>query len=341
MSRAASLPIFLEERGGRAFQDQIYRSHPPGILDGLAACDGGSPSTRALATDLAVSRTTALLALDQLRAEGYLVSRRGSGMFIASALPEHRPAPVSRSRTLYHARRFPGAAICCRPCVRRIGGSPASPACAFRLGTPALDLFPHRIWAQLTRECLRALKPSHARLFATGGFARIAHGHRRTGAGAWHPLRSGPGAGRDRGATRPRSPSRTCCSIPATKRGWKIPGYTGARGALAAASATVISVPVDAGGMVVERAQTPGARLAYVTPSCQFPLGVAMSLERRHDCSNGRAARGHGSWKTTTTAISAIAPAAAMPARARSRRAGDLSRHVQQDRCFPRCDSDS
>ena len=60
------------------------------------------------------------------------------------------------------------------------------------------------------------------------------------------------------------------------------PGYTGARGALTAASAEVISVPVDADGMVVDAGQALGARLAYVTPSCQFPLGIAISLERRH-----------------------------------------------------------
>ena len=45
-----------------------------------------------------------------------------------------------------------------RPPDRRPASTAAS---AFRLGTPALDLFPLRLWAQLTRECLRALKPSH------------------------------------------------------------------------------------------------------------------------------------------------------------------------------------
>ena len=40
-------------------------------------------------------------------------------------------------------------------------------------------------------------------------------------------------------------------------------------------------IPVDADGMVVTDARAPDARLAYVTPSCQFPLGVALSLERR------------------------------------------------------------
>ena len=52
------------------------------------------------------------------------------------------------------------------------------------------------------------------------------------------------------------------------------PGYTGARGAWFAAGASVIPIPVDADGMVVTEARAPDARLAYVTPSCQFPLGV-------------------------------------------------------------------
>jgi GntR family transcriptional regulator/MocR family aminotransferase len=60
------------------------------------------------------------------------------------------------------------------------------------------------------------------------------------------------------------------------------PGYTGARGALASAGANVVSVPVDGEGMIIDASLGGDARLAYVTPSCQFPLGLAMSLERRH-----------------------------------------------------------
>jgi GntR family transcriptional regulator/MocR family aminotransferase len=56
------------------------------------------------------------------------------------------------------------------------------------------------------------------------------------------------------------------------------PGYPGARGALLAAGADVWPAPVDGEGMTVGATD---ARLAYVTPSCQFPLGLAMSLERR------------------------------------------------------------
>ncbi|MGH7720212.1 MAG: PLP-dependent aminotransferase family protein, partial [Gemmatimonadaceae bacterium] len=61
------------------------------------------------------------------------------------------------------------------------------------------------------------------------------------------------------------------------------PGYHGARGAFVAAGARVVGVPVDGEGLNVEagKARAPGARLAYVSPSHQFPLGVTMSLRRR------------------------------------------------------------
>ena len=110
--------------------------------------------------DLGVSRTTALLALEQLRAEGYVVARRGSGMFIAPQLPERRPRAVPPLENLVarppFSRRGAALARMRAPDRRKASSAP----CAFRLGTPALDLFPLRIWSQLTRECLRALKPS-------------------------------------------------------------------------------------------------------------------------------------------------------------------------------------
>jgi GntR family transcriptional regulator/MocR family aminotransferase len=61
------------------------------------------------------------------------------------------------------------------------------------------------------------------------------------------------------------------------------PGYTGARGALLGAGVDIVPVPVDEDGLDVEEGvrRAPTARLAYVTPSHQFPLGVLMSLPRR------------------------------------------------------------
>ena len=61
------------------------------------------------------------------------------------------------------------------------------------------------------------------------------------------------------------------------------PCYLGGRGALIGAGAQLVHVPVDAEGLDVAAglARAPYARLAYVTPSHQYPLGVTMSLARR------------------------------------------------------------
>ena len=61
------------------------------------------------------------------------------------------------------------------------------------------------------------------------------------------------------------------------------PGYLGARAALLAAGATLATVPVDRHGLDVAAGErrAPEARLAYVSPSHQFPLGVTLSATRR------------------------------------------------------------
>jgi GntR family transcriptional regulator/MocR family aminotransferase len=58
------------------------------------------------------------------------------------------------------------------------------------------------------------------------------------------------------------------------------PGYVRVRQLFTRLGARVVGVPVDGGGMDVA-AIPRAARLIYVTPSHQFPLGVVMSLERR------------------------------------------------------------
>jgi GntR family transcriptional regulator/MocR family aminotransferase len=61
------------------------------------------------------------------------------------------------------------------------------------------------------------------------------------------------------------------------------PGYSGALQTLRATGASIVSVPVDKDGIIVKagRKLAPKAKLAYVTPANQFPLGGTMSVERR------------------------------------------------------------
>jgi len=61
------------------------------------------------------------------------------------------------------------------------------------------------------------------------------------------------------------------------------PGYPAARSVLEAADAKTVAVPVDAEGLDVAlgRRSAPFAKLVYVTPGRQYPLGVTLTLRRR------------------------------------------------------------
>src|SRR5687767_6192408 len=91
MGKAAILPIHIDDSGERTLQEQIYASIRRCIVEGSIGADRRLPSTRALAAELGVSRTTVLLAVENLQAEGYLVSRRGAGTFVAVDLPDRAP----------------------------------------------------------------------------------------------------------------------------------------------------------------------------------------------------------------------------------------------------------
>jgi GntR family transcriptional regulator/MocR family aminotransferase len=280
MRRTARLPIFIEGRGSRTLQEQIYRSIRQAIVEGQVAADCRLPSTRSLAAELGVSRTTTLLVVEQLCAEGYVVARRGSGMFIAPDLPGRAPpqtipldSRVSRPPFSWRGNllsRMPA------PDRRRSGAA----ACAFRLGTPALDQFPLRIWSSIARECART---SNARQL---DYSQLAGLRELREAIAEQMQSRGTRCDADQvqvvtGAQRGLALIAHMLLDPGDLAWMEDPGYPGARGALLAASASVLPGPVDADGLVFDGVDSDAARLAYVTPSCQFPLGVALSVERR------------------------------------------------------------
>jgi GntR family transcriptional regulator / MocR family aminotransferase len=79
------------------------------------------------------------------------------------------------------------------------------------------------------------------------------------------------------------------------------PCYQEARSAFAAVGAKIIPVPVDTEGLNLAAAKQK-AKLIYVTPSHQYPLGVTMSLPRRLALLEwARGQTTHGSSKMITT----------------------------------------
>ena len=286
--RAAEVPpwISLELSSGAPYYRQLYDGVRRAILSGLLPAGTRLPSTRTLAAELGISRTTVVTAFEQLLAEGYLEGKVGSGTFVARHLPddllsvafkadrESRPARSGRGLS------GRGALLAATPTTAvRDRGSPR----AFRPGVPALDEFPDAAWRRVSRKVWR--RPSGGLL----GYGDPA---------GYRPLREA--IARYLGASRAvRCVPEQVIVVSGSQQALDLaarvlldpgdavwvedPGYMGARGALSGAGARLVPVPVDGEGLgvAVGVAREPEARLACVTPSHQYPLGVTMSLSRR------------------------------------------------------------
>ena len=275
--------IHIDAQSGEGLQQQVYRSVRRAVLDGILESGTRLPSSRALAGDLRVSRTTTLLAYEQLLAEGYLQTRRGSGTFVAAPLPDDLPLHASPRRV---ARAEPpqlsrrGAALAGIPGpARRIGGPPR----AFRLGVPSLDRFPLLLWSQLVRRRMRSTTAGQLDYADAAGCLELRKAIADHVQAARGTICAADQVVVVAGAQRALQMIAALLLDPGDRVWLEDPGYPGARSALTQAGARIVPAHVDGQGLDVAAAtrRAPDARLAYVTPSNQFPLGVPMSLMRR------------------------------------------------------------
>ena len=138
----AIVRVAVDRRGGAPLSGQIYASIAASIREGRLRAGAALPSTRALARDLSVARSTVIAAIEQLRAAGYIDVGPG------------RVARVSRHAPAAPARRARKTAAHTRPVIlgaegRRIVASQRymcrstqqAPR-SLRDGIPALHLFP-------------------------------------------------------------------------------------------------------------------------------------------------------------------------------------------------------
>src|SRR3989304_3037365 len=82
------LPIKLDRDLPESLQDQLFSQLQQMIISGNLKPNIRIIATRFLAEQIAVSRTTVLLAYERLINEGYLETRPGIGTFVSSDLPD-------------------------------------------------------------------------------------------------------------------------------------------------------------------------------------------------------------------------------------------------------------
>ena len=258
----------------------LYAALRTEILSGRLRTGVRLPSTRELASGLGLSRGTIVNAFELLESEGYLRGTIGAGTYVSDVLPEQlletgRPATRHKKdrprRTLsrYAARLEPFSSFELRPTT------------AFRAHIPALQLFPRALWAKL-----------HARRVREGSEQLLLGcdplGYRPLREAIADHLSSSRGVNCRAANVAIVSGTQESFDIVARlllDRGsiacMEEPGYRGARIAFASAGATVRGIAVDGEGMEIDRKRLRGARVVFVTPSHQFPLGTTMSLRRR------------------------------------------------------------
>jgi GntR family transcriptional regulator / MocR family aminotransferase len=301
---AVPLLVPLDPGSPVALHRQIYDGVRAAILAGRLGADARLPSSRVLALELGVARNTVVLAFEQLRAEGYLAGRRGGGTRVRANVPDALLSATTGGR-----RRVPARAS-------SVGTSPAAPArwarvvanigewgaarddagpVPFGLGVPAIDAFPTALWARLSGRRWRSGTVPLGYATPVGDRAL------RVAIAAYLAASRGVRCTSDQvlivsGAQQALDLTARVFVDPGDAVWMEDPGYPGARAVFAAAGARVVPVPVDEGGMDVAAGvrAAPTARLAYVTPSHQFPLGGVMSSSRRLALLTW--ARQHGGW---------------------------------------------
>ncbi len=226
-----------------------------------------------------------LQAVDQLKAEGYLRTAVGSGTRVADVLPERLThirgaAAPPRPREEAGALAARGAAMATIPIAElRAGREPR----AFRLGIPGLDLFPRKLWNRLVIQRTRLTSVADLDYGSPAGMETLREAIAGDVASA-RGVKCTPQQVIVVGGVQQGLGFAARLLMDPGERAWlEEPGYLGARGALTAASARIVPVPVDAEGLDVAEGvrRAPDARVAYVSPSHQYPLGVTMSLQRR------------------------------------------------------------
>ncbi len=275
MVRRPSYPLGLnivEGMGGLTLQEQVFRSLRDAIAAGRLAPGSRLPASRAVAAEQGLSRQTVTIAYERLAAEGFVVSRRGAGTFVAAGLPVAMPRQgLPRLRV---SQRLAGL-LAAPP--RRSDGL----ALPLRPGLPALDHFPLALWHRLL---LRASRRDLGGLLDYGEAAGLP-ALREAIAGYIGAVR-GVAARPEQVIVTPGAQggifaAALALADPGEAALVEAPGYTGLQAALRLAGLVLRPLPVDAAGCDIGRAQGEGARLALVSPSHHYPLGVTLTMERR------------------------------------------------------------
>src|SRR3954471_18736948 len=281
--------IRLDRTSKEPLHEQLYRQIRDELKSGRFS-DGSSrlPSSRTLATDRGISRSTVRLALSKLHAEGYLRSEAGSGTFVANLLPETflTADQPKTSQSLQGLARISDRAKAIPD--RRVGSqfdlgaTGAGPGVSLVASIPAVDEFPIAAWERLRAQVLTKKGVNLLRYSSNRGDVDL----RKAIAAYLCDFRAARCHANQivivAGMQQAMLISAMAILNPGEVAWIEDPCYQQTQRVLTLAGVKLIAKPLDDQGIVITRSRKePFPKIIYVTPSHQFPLGVTMTFQRR------------------------------------------------------------
>jgi GntR family transcriptional regulator/MocR family aminotransferase len=283
VKRARFFELVLPQRdSGMSANRWLNEALRAEILEGRLRPGARLPATRDLARQYRLARGTIVSVFEQLKSEGYVNGSVGSGTYVSKILPDELlqvqpgkgPRPPASRKQRRRISDYAGR-------VRLFPNLEIRPSRAFRANLPALDLFPTTLWAQIAARRLRRVSTNLLLGCGPMGYTPLRQAvatYLSTSRGVkcvpeQVAIISGVQEALDLAVRLFVNPGDRVCM--------ENPGYPGAAIAFKAGCAKVSAIRLDDQGMLVQNASLRGARLVYVTPGHQFPVGVTMSLARR------------------------------------------------------------
>ncbi len=290
-SRQISLPfIKIDRRARRPLYEQLYEGIRAAILNGVLRPNDRLPATRLIAEEMGVSRNIVVIAFEQLVMEGYVQSRSGSGSFVAAEIPAGMEKAVRDKRGSDKkeiprdpSRRLSGHFVQTLEHVVSPRNTVREESLPFQTGQPAFDVFPFAVWSKLAARVYRYLDFQHLGYEDAAGhypLREVIADHLRVNRGVQCD------ADRILIVSGTQQALVLCAQLllaPGDRYWMDDPGYVNARAVFTLFGGEPCPVPVTSEGMDIDFAirHYPDARLAFITPSHQNPVGGTLPLAQR------------------------------------------------------------
>ena len=274
--------IRINKKPGKTINHQLYEQLKNGIYEGMLRPFDRMPSSREMSVELKISRNIVLQVFDQLKMEGFFESKTGSGTFVSKnvdkfSYPKSQPIRPVQKPEHYTARPY-GLNNAFKGHV-----SALEPRHPFQQSIPLIPEFPFPAWARISAGVNKNISRLHLGYDDAQGYFPLRKAlcdHLRIS----RSINCNPENMLIVNGTRQALHLAAELLLNKGDQCWmEDPGYAGATSAIQRFGGQICPVPVTNDGLDLDFAMHnyPKSKLAYVTPSHQFPMGNTMALNDR------------------------------------------------------------